>query len=197
MKSNKNMYDDGEKMERNQRIKLLLHIIDKLHSKGDRNGETNIQKLAYFIIKAKLAPLDYDYVLYNYGPYSFQLKDDLTYIEESRMVCKEPDSSGFGFKYIPNYEMDFVDETLKETRFQSKIDQLIIKFRQIPAKNLGLIATYMYIYDKNQDIDDENLINAVHNIKPMFNKFELENMLKEHNDLIKGNIEEFLMNCSY
>jgi len=177
----------GEKMEEKTRTKLLLHIIDKLSSKGNRSGETNIQKLIYFTITGNLEKPQYEYTLHNFGPYSFSLKDDLTFMENSRMVFKEPDPSGFGFRYIPNKNMDFVNKLLTESRFEyQKLDELIDKFRTIPAKHLGLLATFIYAYRKYKIKDDKELIETVMEIKPMFSKWELEGTLERYNNMIKS-----------
>jgi len=173
-------------MEKGDRFKFLLHIINKLSSKGDRSGETNIQKLIYFIIRGGLAELPYKYRLHNYGPYSFDLKDELKYMENARMVLKIPDPSGYGFKYIPNKEMPFVKESLKELRLEfPKIDEAIDKFKKYHAKRLGLLATFMYVYQKHKIEDDDKLIRIVGEIKPMFNKWELENTYNDYKSIIK------------
>lgn len=180
-------------MTDDENIKLLLHITDQLYQKNKKSGETVIQKLIYFIMKAKLYPFSYDFTLYNYGPYSFSLKDDLIKIEDSRMVFKVPDPSGYGFNYIPNKEMKFVSNSLEEMRFQPKIDELIKKFKKIPAKHLGLLATFVYTYDKyERKINDEELMKKVMEIKPMFSIFEIQGILERHNNLIKGKYEDFL-----
>lgn len=180
-------------MEQAERFKQLLHLMNQLCKKSDRCGETTIQKMIYFIMKAKLLPFDYEYTLYNYGPYSFSLRDDLTVMEESRIVFKEPDPSGYGFNYIPNEEMEFVKKALEDKRFQSKVDLLINQFREIPAKRLGLLATFMYVYDKHDGkISDDALIESVMQIKPMFNVFEIKNTLERYNNLFTGNYGDFL-----
>ena len=57
---------------------LLTRLIDKLREKGSWCGETHIQKAAYFAKTLAGVDMDHDYVLYKFGPFSFDLGADLT-----------------------------------------------------------------------------------------------------------------------
>lgn len=189
------MIIDTDLMMEEDKIKLLLHIIDRLNKKKNRSGETHIQKLLFFLKNAKLLDFDIDYILYNYGPYSMELSDELRYMEEANLISKIEDSSGYGFNYIPNNEMEYVSDLIKKTRFEyQKIDELIDKFLKIPAKHLALLATFIYLKNKHEISDDNELIDRVMKIKPMFNVFEVNNTLERYSLLIKGDVEEFLYN---
>ncbi len=182
---------DVRNMELENRIKLLLHIINELSLKDSRSGETTIQKLIYFMKKGNIKDFGYDFRLFNYGPYSFKLKEDLTFMEESGIVTKIPDPSGFGYKYLPNEKLPYVRSILTEMNSEEKVDELIKKFKGIPAKNLGLIATFRYIHDTYDIDDDTHLISTVKAIKPMFSEDELKHTLTTYRDTIKGNIFDF------
>ena len=150
------------------------------------------QKLIYFMTKGNIKDLGYDFRLFNYGPYSFQLKEDLNFMEESGIIKKIPDPTGFGYKYLPNEKIQYVRSVPTEMKSQEKVDELIKKFKGIPAKNLGLLATFMYIYDRYDIHDDEHLISTVKTIKPMFSEAEFESTLHEYREMIKGNIIDFI-----
>jgi len=108
-------------------------------------------------------------------------------MENSRMMFKDPDPSGYGFRYTTNNKMDFVNQSLKEVRHKyQKVDELINYFRSKNAKRLGLLATFIYIYKKYKIEDDEKLIELVMKVKPMFNKWEVENTLKDYKSFIKS-----------
>jgi uncharacterized protein YwgA len=179
-------------MELQRRIELLLHIINDLSQNDARSGETTIQKLIYFMKKGNIKDFGYDFRLFNYGPYSFKLKEDLTFMEESGIVTKMPDPSGFGYKYLLNEKLPYVDSKITDMKSEEKVDELIKKFKGIPAKNLGLIATFMYIHDTYNIDDDAHLISTVKAIKPMFSEAELKYTLTTYRDTIKGNIFDFV-----
>jgi uncharacterized protein YwgA len=178
-------------MDRENRIKLLLHLINKLN-KGKqkfRSGETSIQKLIYFTMKMKDVPFEYKYTLYNYGPYSFELGEDLRDMENSHIILKEPDPSDFGFRFLPNLEMKYVQDVIKEyTEYDGKMERVIDEFKMKPAKYLALISTFMYVDDTQKPKDDQEQIELVSKIKPMFSKWELEGALNEYKEMLSENI---------
>lgn len=178
-------------MDKENRIKLLLHLINKLN-KGKqkfRSGETTIQKLIYFIMRTKDVPFEYKYTLYDYGPYSFDLNDDIRFMEDSRMILKEPDLSGFGSRLLPNLEMKYVNESIEEyTKYDGYMDQVVDEFKIRPAKSLALIATFMYVSETQKPKNDEEFMELVSKIKPMFSKWELEGSLNEYKEMLSENI---------
>ncbi len=57
---------------------VLLTFIERLHQHESWCGETHIQKGTYFLQELLGVPLDFRFILYKHGPYSFDLKDELT-----------------------------------------------------------------------------------------------------------------------
>lgn len=179
-------------MKKNERAKMILYIINKLNSEGVRNGETTIQKLTYFIKQKNILDVDYKYVLHNYGPFSFELNDDLKYLEESNLIEKSPDPDGFRFNYIPKSENKIVDNWLKNLDFDTdKIDCLLSEFHLLSAKKLGLIATSNYLYDRYKPENDEDLIHLVWKVKPIFSKEEIKVTIDGFDKFIKADTIEF------
>jgi len=64
-------------MERFERESLLALLVEALNQRGSWSGSTHIQKSAFFLQDLGETPLDYDFVIYRYGPFSFELRDDL------------------------------------------------------------------------------------------------------------------------
>lgn len=65
-------------MKRLQRDAVILSLIENLRAKGSWCGETHIQKATYFVQELLRVPLEFEFVLYKHGPYSFDLSDELT-----------------------------------------------------------------------------------------------------------------------
>ena len=179
-------------MNKNERVEIILYIIKKLDSKGAGNGETTIQKLMYFIKQKNILDIDYKYVLHNYGPFSFELNDDLNYLEESNMIEKISDPDGFGFNYIPKKGNNAAENWLNHLNFdRQEIDCLLSKFESLSAKKLGLLATFNYLYDKYKPENDEDLIQLVWKVKPIFSKDEIKYTLDGYEKFIKSNNIDF------
>ncbi len=65
-------------MNRLQRAAIVLSLIEKLREKGSWCGETHIQKSIYFLQELAGGAPGYDFILYKHGPFSFDLRDELT-----------------------------------------------------------------------------------------------------------------------
>lgn len=65
-------------MERNKRAVILLGLVEELKNNLSWCGETHIQKATYFLQEMRQVPLEFDFILYKHGPFSFDLTDKIT-----------------------------------------------------------------------------------------------------------------------
>jgi len=64
-------------MNRMMRSALLTKLVQRLREEGSWGGETHVQKVTYFLQELMEVPLDFDFILYKHGPYSFDLHDEI------------------------------------------------------------------------------------------------------------------------
>lgn len=153
-----------------------------------RSGETHIQKLVYLMLMKNKIPFGYEYILYDYGPWSFDLAKDIKFLEAAHLVRKLPDPSGFGFKYIPNEDVSLVREIYKsvrdETPWADKVNNIIEKYKDTHAKRLALLATFIYVYHKHPRENKAEVIELVKKIKPLHNDYEYDGTYDECKQLM-------------
>ncbi len=80
-------------MDRLSRSAVLLTLLEQLHAHGSWCGETHVQKSVYFVQGLLEVPLDFDFIFYKYGPFSFELGDELTALQGDgllRVVIRDP-----------------------------------------------------------------------------------------------------------
>lgn len=65
-------------MNKNQQAAIVFELIDSLRKNGSWCGETHVQKATYLLKELCGVPLKFDFILYMYGPFSFDLRDELT-----------------------------------------------------------------------------------------------------------------------
>lgn len=65
-------------MQRLLRIALVSALGDKLLERGSWCGETHLQKSVYLLQEIGKAPTEFRFILYKHGPFSFDLRDELT-----------------------------------------------------------------------------------------------------------------------
>ena len=56
---------------------IVVETIARLRSHGSWAGETHVQKSLFFLKNLLRVPLNYNFVLYKHGPYSFDLHHDV------------------------------------------------------------------------------------------------------------------------
>lgn len=61
-----------------ERAAVLAELADSLQARGSWCGETHLQKAVFFLQALSQVPLGFDFVIYKYGPFSFELRDELT-----------------------------------------------------------------------------------------------------------------------
>ena len=81
-------------MKRLQQAAILVSLIEALEKKDSWCGETNVQKATYFLQELFGVPLGFKFILYKYGPYSFDLSEKLTYLCADSILDLEVRHSG-------------------------------------------------------------------------------------------------------
>ena len=163
-----------ESMFRN--IGLIGYLVKRLNEKypGKQIGKTVIQKMMYMLSRSDVA--NFDFSMYHYGPYSSEVSGELNFAERNGVVDIDwKDEKGFFINQTDRVE-DFVH--LLSSEEKRVVDELVARFGCFKAVDLSLIATALYLKD-NFGVQDERLVEAVHNAKKKFATEYIEGILKE------------------
>ena len=71
---------------------ILVGLADALLRQGSRNGETHLQKATYFLQTLARVPLDFEFIPYKHGPFSFALRDELAVLRADTLFEVTPTS---------------------------------------------------------------------------------------------------------
>jgi uncharacterized protein YwgA len=134
-------------MEWLERAGLLLVMMRRLREHESWCGETHIQKAAYFLQELLRVPLEYRFVLYKHGPFSFELRDELAGMQAEGFLVVQP----MGYPYGPSLrEGPAAEVVLKRYGKQAKAYRKQIEF--VAAKlgdkrvvDLEKLATALYV----------------------------------------------------
>jgi uncharacterized protein YwgA len=177
---------------------IVAYIVKRWNEcSGVPLGRTIIQKLCYFV-KSKGVPLDYDFDMYHYGPYSQDLyyrMDDMT---ADRVVIdgKAHSYANIGnvkagsSKYVPG---DNVEELLNIynkdlNNYRETIDSVIEVFSEFDHTSLELLSTIHYFQTTlssyyNKPAEKDEVIMKVKNAKG--DKFK-DDLISRAYDSLKG-----------
>lgn len=125
---------------------LILNLALALKKNGSWAGETHIQKAAYYLKELLNVPFEADFLLYKHGPFSFDLREQLT------------DMEGLGFikwNSLPPYGPSVAEGPFGEQlrakfsslsdQYATQIDFIARRLGQHNVASLERIATALYV----------------------------------------------------
>ena len=155
-------------MERDQQTALILDLIDNLLSKGSWCGETHIQKAAFFLQKLLGVPTDYEFILYRHGPFSFDLRDEITDFRALGLLKLQPMPMPYG----PTLrETENATELIRRFpvtvgRFRDRIELVAECLGNKRVAELERLATALYVTLDAKSAPTEDRAAKIGEIKP-------------------------------
>ena len=101
-------------MGRLKRAALLTRLMERLRERGSWCGETHVQKAAFLVQELMELPLELEFVLYRYGPYSFDLRDELTGLRADGLVRLDPQGP-WGPRCVPTEHSAYIQGLYSHT----------------------------------------------------------------------------------
>jgi hypothetical protein len=134
-------------MKRLQRAAVLVTVVEAMNQRGSWCGETNIQKACYFLQQMTHVPLDFDFILYRYGPYSFELTDELTGLLADSILDLTMRDPRYGPSYgrgrLGNLVLSRFPKTI--SRFRRQVEFVASRLGHMGIGELERLATALYV----------------------------------------------------
>jgi uncharacterized protein YwgA len=156
-------------MKRLQRDAVILSMVEKLRAKGSWCGETHIQKATYFIQELLGIPLEFDFVLYKHGPYSFDLSDELTAMRADYLLKLQSQPYPYGPSFIHGRGSKLIKKLYPKTlkKYDPMVKFVTDKLGDKKVAELERLATALYV---TREISTDNSIESraqcIHKLKP-------------------------------
>jgi uncharacterized protein YwgA len=171
-------------MNRLQKYSVLLALNEELRSAGSWTGETHMQKATYFLQHLMDVPLGFDFILYKHGPFSFDLRDELTAMRAQGFLRLEPQNP-----YGPTLVAEEKSKLLKHA-FRTMIEAYIPKIRFVSEKlasksvtQLERTATALYVTLEGQAVTTERL-KRLTDLKPHITSEDAQEAISEVDEII-------------
>lgn len=171
-------------MTEGERLELLLSFIRMLRDVGSWTGRTHIHKFVFFVQALLDVSSDYNFVLYQRGPYSFDLDADIRTLRSIRAVDILPNHP-YGPTYFHTREPTQMRSIGPEATAQ--LNELAKILGPRNAADLELLATTLWAMEEGITAD-EDIVQRVLSLKPQFSKEEVEGAVKTVRE-IRGRFE--------
>ena len=147
---------------------LLAYVIERMNVLGSWCGETHVQKSAFFLQELFETPLEYEYVIYKHGPYSFDLHDELTLMRANALVELEANRPPYGPHFKPGPLAQGLGSRFSRTRnrYEEQVNFIAQRIATRDVVDLERIATAFFLRRKHADMDDDQLANQITELKP-------------------------------
>lgn len=167
-------------MKRLQRAATLVSLVESLRENESWCGETNIQKASFFLQEMTGVPLEFDFVLYKYGPYSFKLTDELTALRADSILTLEVRDPKYGPSYVPGEMSSFVLERFSKTvsQYKKQVKFVAGKLGKKGVADLECLATSLYVWLKGESSAKARAAKIV-TLKPHIRQAQAEQAVRE------------------
>jgi len=174
-------------MERLKTSSILISLIEKMNLKGSWCGETHIQKAVYFLQEVTSLNLNFNYILYKHGPFSFDLRDFLSGMLTEGFLKLQP-----MFQYGPSYVIGDVGKKHK-TKFEvlsqsasTEIESISNKLGNMNAAELEKLSTSLYFIKNHSDLKKSDMAKNIHSIKSHISVMSAEKAIEETDEIISA-----------
>lgn len=133
-------------MQRLKRAAVLTRLIERLDNRGSWCGETHVQKAVYLLQDLGRVPIGFTFIMYRYGPFSFELRDDLTSMRADmllRLKSAGPYSPRIAVTEMGRRIQGFYSLTLK--RYEEPIEFIAKSVGSRNADELERIGTAFFV----------------------------------------------------
>lgn len=168
-------------MKKMQRAALLLSLVEAMKNQGSWCGETNIQKAVYFLQEMVGIPTGFDFLLYKYGPYSFDLTDELTALRADDIMTLEVRDPRYGPSFAPGELAPLVKERFAKTvnRYRGHVEWIARRLGNRNVAELERLSTALYVRLQNAGANIENRAAQLVRLKPHVQPDEARKALVE------------------
>lgn len=158
--------------DRAERAATIAYLAEQMKDRGSWTGETHIQKSMYFLQELADGPRLFEFTMYLYGPFSFDLRDELSAMRADglmKLIPKPP--------YGPTLEptdtarrlISIEDSFIRP--YEAKIEFIAEKLGQSGVGTLERMATTHYVKKKVGTGDPKKVIAEMRRLKPHFSEY--------------------------
>lgn len=155
-------------MKRLQKAAILTDLAERMRDHGSWCGETHIQKAVYFLQELLKVPLGYGYILYKHGPFSFDLRDEITELRVYELFRLETRPVPYGPSLKPTTNAKGLKSRFPKT-LANYSKHLTFVAEALDGKgvaDLERLATALFVSVTDKDVEPETRARKLHALKP-------------------------------
>lgn len=147
---------------------VVVELIEKMAEKDGWCGETHIQKSTYFLQALAKVPVEYEFVMYRHGPYSFDLHDDLIAMKAKGFLKTLP-KGRYGPSFRPGEYGDVITRKFSKTlaQYAAQVEFIAEQLSPKSVIELERLATALFVSsEKSKNASENDRAEKVISMKP-------------------------------
>jgi len=134
-------------MKRLAQEAVIVSLARRLRDEGSWAGETHIQKAAYLLRELFGVPFDFDFILYKHGPFSFELRDELSAMRSDRLIDRETQPAPYGPRIVATERGRQLEERFQRTmsRYGDYVEWVVNRVGDRGVVELERLATALWV----------------------------------------------------
>lgn len=162
-----------------QRSAIVAALIKECHSRQSFCGETMVQKSVFFLQEMLDVPLGFDFQLYIYGPFSFELQRHLSSMMADDMIVVR--SVGYGSTFEPGELVAYLEKHTAGTiaKHREAVAFVVDHLADRGVKQLERLATALYFTLRTEEMPTERRAAMIREVKPHITGDEARNAVEE------------------
>ena len=147
-------------MDRLKQAALLTRFLERLREQGSWCGETHIQKSTLFLQDLMKVPLGFDFIMYKHGPFSFDLRYELTALRADELIRIELQRP-YGPRFAPTDHSKYIQGLSPITlgKYEDRIEFVAKQLGGKGVTELEKLATALYVTHRAEtdaSVDDRS-----------------------------------------
>jgi uncharacterized protein YwgA len=162
-----------------QRSGIVATLVKDCRAQKAFCGETMIQKSVFFMQELLNVPLGFDFQLYIYGPFSFELQRHLASMMADDMITVRP--MEYGATFEPGEQLGFLERHAARAigTHRNAVDFVVKNLAGRGVKQLERLATALYFTVTTDDTSIEGRATWIREVKPHISADEARKAVEE------------------
>jgi hypothetical protein len=147
---------------------ILVGLVRRLWQRGSWAGETHVQKAAYLLRELRQVPLDFGFLLYKHGPFSFELRDELAAMQADRLMERQPQRPPYGPRIAVLDRGAQLEERFERTmrRYGEDLDWIADRLGDRGVQDLERLATALWVTQEHPGAGTHERARRLTDVKP-------------------------------
>lgn len=141
-------------MNESRRSAIVAALAWRLRARGSWSGETHIQKATYVLQCLAGVSLDYEFILYKHGPFSFELRDTISAMRADGVFKLTPRPYPYGPSLLIGEKQKRRMEGLYPNaleKYRKKLDLVASWVGEFDVSRLEQVSTALYVTLENPE----------------------------------------------